>query len=121
MGPSGGLRLIDVTDLRRPSQRAWYQVPEAGVRDLDVDPRAERLAVAFGTGGVRLLDLSGELRGDLYTQGREIVASATGSWWPGVPTRSLARGARSLKGSLFVADTYAGLRVFRIVTATEDE
>lgn len=120
-GPRGGVRLIDVTDVRRPSESAWYRVPEAGVRDLDLDLRGEHLAAAFGTGGARLLDLSGELRGDLADQGREVAAAATGSWWPGVPTRSLARGVRSLKGSLFVADMYAGLRVFRIVTRARDE
>ena len=120
-GPRGEVRLVDVTDVRQPTVMAWYRVPEAGVRDLEVDPRAERLGAAFGTGGVRLLDLSGELRGNLTDQGREVGAAATGSWWPGVPTRSLARGARSLKGSLFVADMYAGLRVFRIVTRTRDE
>ena len=120
-GPRGGVRLVDVTDVRHPTVTAWYRVPEAGVRDLEVDPRAERLAAAYGTGGVRLLDLSGELRGDLADQGREVGAAATGSWWPGVPTRSLARGVRSLKGLLFVADMYAGLRVFRIVTRVRDE
>ena len=120
-GPRGGVRLIDVTDVRHPRVMAWYRVPEAGVRDLDLDPRGELLGAAFGTGGVRLLDLSGELRGDLSEQGREVGVAATGSWWPGVPTRSLARGVRSLKGALFVADMYAGLRVFRIVTRGRDE
>ncbi len=118
-GPRGGVRWIDLTDLEQPVQRAWYPVPDAGVRDLEVDPRAERLTAAFGTGGVRRLDVSGELRGNLYSQGRETAASATGAWHTGVPSRSLARGARALKGSLYVADMYAGLTVFRVQSLTE--
>jgi hypothetical protein len=118
-GPRGGVRLIDLTDLVRPLERAWYRAPDAGVRDLDVDTPMERLTVAFGTGGVRRLDVAGELRGDLYRQGRETTAAPTGAWHTGVPSRSLARGARALKGSLFVADMYAGLRVFRFEPQTE--
>ncbi|MCL7968832.1 MAG: hypothetical protein M8867_04310 [marine benthic group bacterium] len=118
-GPRGGVRLIDLTDLEQPVQRAWYHVPDAGVRDLEVDTRAERLTAAFGTGGARRLDVAGELRGDLYSQGRETAAAATGAWHTGVPSRSLARGARVLKGSLFVADMYAGLKVFRVESLTE--
>ena len=118
-GPRGGIRLIDLTNLARPEQRAWYHVPGAGVRDLEVDPRAERLTGAFGTGGVRRLDVSGELRWDLYNQGRETAAAQTGSWRTGVPGRSLARGARALKGALFVADMYAGLKIFQIESLTE--
>ncbi len=120
-GPRGGVRFIDLTDLRQPVQRAWYHVPDAGVRDLEVDARAERLTAAFGTGGVRRLDVSGELRGDLYDQGRETAAAATGAWHTGVPSRSLARGARALKGSLFIADMYAGLKVLRVETMTETD
>ena len=59
-----------------------------------------------------LVDLSGEMRGDLYIQGREVVAVPTGAWLNGTPSRSLARGARGLKQAVFVADMYTGLRVF---------
>jgi len=59
------------------------------------------------------------LRGDLYRQGRETTSAPTGAWHTGVPSLSLARGARALKGSLFVADMYAGLRVFRLEPQTE--
>ncbi|MBK5098369.1 MAG: hypothetical protein JJE01_11340, partial [Gemmatimonadetes bacterium] len=72
------------------------------------------LVAAFGTGGLRLADLSGELRGELYAQGRETAVIPTGAWIDGIPSRSLARGARVLKQAVFVADMYAGLRVFRV-------
>ena len=113
-GPRGGVHIIDVTDIERPRESAWYRVPEAGARDLEIDPRTERLTAAYGTGGLRLVDLSGEMRGDLYVQGREVVAVPTGAWLHGTPSRSLARGARGLKQAVFVVDMYAGLRVFAV-------
>jgi hypothetical protein len=116
-GPRGGVHIIDVTDIERPREVASYRVPEAGARDLEIDPRSERLIAAYGTGGLRLVDLSGEMRGDLYVQGREVVAVPTGAWLNGIPSRSLARGARGLKQAIFVADMYAGLRVFRVAAS----
>jgi hypothetical protein len=118
-GPRGGIRVLDVTEIRRPREVARYEVPEAGIRDFQVDHRTETLIAAFGTGGLRLADLSGELRGELYGQGREISATPTGAWHDGIPSRSLARGARVLKQAVFVADMYAGLRVFRIESQEE--
>ena len=113
-GPRGGIHLLDVTEIRMPREVARYEVPEAGVRDFEVDHRTETLVAAFGTGGLRLADLSGELRGELYAQGRETAVIPTGAWSDGIPSRSLARGARVLKQAVFVADMYAGLRVFRV-------
>jgi len=113
-GPRGGIHLLDMTELRTPHEVARYEVPEAGVRDLEVDHRTETLVAAFGSGGLRLADLSGELRGELYSQGREYSVLPTGAWQDGIPGRSLARGARVLKQAVFVADMYAGLRVFRV-------
>ncbi len=113
-GPRGGVHLIDVTEIERPLEVAWYGVPEAGVLDIEIDPRAEQLTAAFGTAGVRLLDLSGEMRGDLYRQGREVAAAPTGILSQGKPGRSLARGATRLKQAIFVADMYAGLLVFGV-------
>lgn len=118
-GPRGGIHLLDVTELRTPREVARYEVPEAGIRDLEVDHRTETLVAAFGSGGLRLADLSGELRGELYTQGRETSVLPTGAWQDGLPSRSLARGARILKQAVFVADMYAGLRVFRVGSEEE--
>ena len=118
-GPRGGIRVIDVTEIRKPREVARYEVPEAGIRDFQVDHRSETLIAAFGTGGLRLADLSGELRGELYAQGRETSATSTGAWHDGIPSRSLARGARVLKQAVFVADMYAGLRVFRVESQEE--
>ena len=113
-GPRGGVHIVDVTDIERPRESAWYNVPEAGARDLEIDTRTERLVAAFGTGGLRLVDFSGEMRGDLYGQSREVAAVPTGAWRSGSPSRSLARGARILKQAVFVADMYAGLMVFGV-------
>ncbi len=113
-GPRGSVHIIDLTELERPREVARYGVPEAGVLDIEIDPRSEQLTAAFGTAGVRLVDLSGEMRGDLYRQGREVAAAPTGVVTRGRPGRSMARGASRLKQSIFVADMYAGLLVFGV-------
>ena len=67
----GFARIIDFTDPTRPEEVARYEVPEAGVQDLWID--GERLYVAAQSGGVRVVDISADLKGNLYHQGREIA------------------------------------------------
>jgi hypothetical protein len=69
--PRGPVHVIDVADLSRPRYVARYEVPEAGAHNLWVQD--DRLYVAYYQGGIRVVDVSGELRGDLYAQGREIA------------------------------------------------
>jgi hypothetical protein len=69
--PRGPVHVIDVADLSRPRYVARYEVPEAGAHNFWV--QGERLYVAYYQGGIRVVDVSGELRGDLYAQGREVA------------------------------------------------
>ena len=48
-----------------------YEVPEAGSHNIWVED--DVMYVAFYNGGLRVVDVSGELLGDLYRQGREIA------------------------------------------------
>lgn len=66
----GFARIIDFTDPAHPEEVARYEVPEGGVQDLWLD--GERLYVAAQNGGVRVVDISADLKGNLYYQGREI-------------------------------------------------
>jgi hypothetical protein len=70
-GQAGFARIVDFTDPARPEEVARYEVPEAGVQDLWID--GERLYVAAQNGGVRVVDISADLKGNLYHQGREIA------------------------------------------------
>ena len=69
-GQPGFARIVDFSDPTHPEEVARYEVPEAGVQDLWVE--GERLYVAAQNGGVRVVDIGADLKGNLYHQGREI-------------------------------------------------
>lgn len=69
--PRGPIHVIDVSDLTNPRYAARYEVPEAGAHNIWIDEGT--LYIGYYQGGIRAVDVSGELRGDLYAQGREIA------------------------------------------------
>lgn len=104
-GPRGYVRVLDVADIERPVQVARYRVPEAGVRDLWAED--DRLYVGYGQAGVRIVDLAGELKGDLWRQGRETGWFMTGS------AAAMSLTAQPYEGRLFVTDRDSGLWILR--------
>lgn len=104
---AGFLHVIDFTDLKNPKEVAWFQVPFAGSHNFWIED--DILYAAFYNGGVRVVDISGELLGDLNRQGREIawivpedpdgyVANAPFTW-----------GVQPHKGHMFYSDWNSGL------------
>lgn len=104
---AGFLHIIDFTDLKNPKEVAWFQVPFAGSHNFWIED--DILYAAFYNAGVRVVDLSGELLGDLNRQGREIawivpedpdgyIANAPFTW-----------GAQPHKGHIFYSDWNSGL------------
>ncbi len=69
--PRGPVHVVDVSDPTRPKYVAKYEVPEAGAHNFWVND--DVLYIGYYQGGIRVVDVSGELRGDLYAQGREIA------------------------------------------------
>jgi hypothetical protein len=69
--PRGPVHVIEVKDLAHPRYVGIYQVPEAGAHNFWVQD--DRLYIGYYQGGIRVVDVSGELRGELYRQGREIA------------------------------------------------
>ena len=69
--PRGEVHVIDVRDPEHPVYAARYEVPEAGAHNLWVEDGV--MYVGFYQGGLRAVDVTGRLRGDLYRQGREIA------------------------------------------------
>ncbi|HUF89934.1 MAG TPA: hypothetical protein VMR66_08125 [Gemmatimonadota bacterium] len=69
--PRGPVHVIEVKDLAHPKYVGRYEVPEAGAHNFWVQD--DRLYIGYYQGGIRVVDVSGELRGDLYAQGREIA------------------------------------------------
>jgi len=67
----GFTHIIDFTDPMHPIPVARYHLEDYGSHDIIVDN--DILYQAYYDGGVRLVDVSGELLGNLYDQGREIA------------------------------------------------
>ncbi|MES2306230.1 MAG: Ig-like domain-containing protein [Gemmatimonadota bacterium] len=69
---SGGYtHIIDFTDPMHPVNIAQYHQEEFGTHDIIVED--DVLYQAYYDGGIRVVDVSGELVGNLATQGREIA------------------------------------------------
>lgn len=103
----GFLHFIDFTNLDEPEEIARFEVPFAGSHNYWVD--GETLYVAFYNGGVRVVDISGELMGDLLAQGREIAFIIPSDPDGYVPNAPFTWGAQVHKGHVFYSDWNSGL------------
>ena len=72
----GIVHVIDISDINNPRKVAEYPVPEGGAHNMWVED--DVMYMGYYSGGARIVDVSGELRGDLYRQGREITRLWTG-------------------------------------------
>jgi hypothetical protein len=106
-GPRGHVHVVDVTDIESPREVATYRVPEAGAHNLWAED--DKLYVAYYQGGLRIVDISGELRGDLYRQGREIGWYMTEDAEGYSPNKTDTWGPQPYKGNIFVSDFSSGL------------
>jgi hypothetical protein len=103
----GYIHVLDLTDIENPVEVAKYEVPEAGVHNVWAE--GDRLYVGYYQAGIRVLDISGELRGDLYQQGREIASILTIDENSTTPNWPMAWGAQIHKGKIFSSDLNSGL------------
>ena len=113
---SGYIHVIDVSDIEHPVEVAKYEVPEAGAHNIWIDDDEETLYLAYYQAGLRALDVSGELRGDLYAQGREIdrfdTSASEGVALPNVP---FAATVMLKDGQIYTVDLNSGLWIHRMV------
>lgn len=118
-GPSGYIHVYDLSDINNPVEVARYDVPEAGAHNIWVENGL--LYVAYYNGGLRIVDVTGELRGDLYRQGREVGRYLTrGAEDESIsPNDPLAWGPQLFKGNVFVTDINSGLWVLKHQRAEE--
>jgi hypothetical protein len=103
----GYLHIIDFTDLDNPEEIARFEIPYAGSHNFWIE--GETLYVAFYNAGVRVVDLSGELMGDLRKQGREIAWIIPNDPKGYVPNAPFTWGAQVHKGHVFYSDWNSGL------------
>jgi len=116
----GWVHIYDWDDWDEPREVARYEVPEAGAHNLWVDEENEILYVAYYQGGLRVVDISGELLGDLYRQGREIAYFLPFDPEGHVPNAPFTWGPQPYKGNIFFTDYNSGLWAVRL-KPLEDE
>ena len=117
--PRGGFHFIDMTDIHNPEEVALYQVPEAGSHNLWV--QGDTLYTAYYQGGLRVVDISGELLGDIYKQGREIAFFHGYSAEGFIPNAPNAWGPQPYKGLVYFSDMNSGLYAVRFVDKKKKE
>jgi len=71
----GTLQVVDVSDIEHPRSVAWYTPEMGGVHNVWVVK--DTLYLGAYDAGFHVFDVSGELRGDLRAQGREIASLNT--------------------------------------------
>jgi len=103
----GYIQIVDFTDPENPEMVARYEVPEFGTHNMWVED--DKLYQAYYEGGLRVVDVSGELLGNLYTQGREIAVFKSASPAGYTPNATMVWGAQPFKGHVFFSDTNSGL------------
>jgi hypothetical protein len=115
--PAGWLHFVDFTDPENPTEEARYRVPGAGTHNFWVD--GDTLYVAYYNAGLRVVDLSGDLKGNLYEQGREIAHFLPFDPEGRVPNAPMTWGPQPHKGHIFFSDWNSGLWAVKLTRPDE--
>ncbi len=110
----GRLQVLDVTDIEHPKPVAWYEPEYGGVHNVWM--AGDTLYIGAYNAGFHAFDMSGELRGDLKAQGREIADFMTGDPKGHIPNAPMAWGVVVNKkdGLAYVNDINSGLWALKI-------
>ena len=115
---SGDIHVVDISDLSNPREVAFYSVPDAGTHNFSVDEPRGILYAAYYNGGVRAIDIRGDLslcdaaersadgRCDLVKMKRE---RGTGMLDAGIAP--YVWGVHLMNRRLYVSDMFTGLWV----------
>jgi hypothetical protein len=109
----GLLHVFDATNPEMPSEVATYEVPGRGISKFWV--QGDTLYLASNNGGLRAVDVSGELRGRL--QRREVAVLATADTSAYIPNLTFTWAAMPHNGLVFATDFNSGLWVARLAPA----
>ncbi len=111
--PSKGIvHVVNVADIFNPHEVATYEIPEEGAHNMWVEN--DIMYIGYYGGGGRVVDVSGELRGNLYRQGREMARLWTGDLKGFRPNTAFTWGAQPYKGLVYFNDINTGLWVTRL-------
>ncbi|MEP7344301.1 MAG: Ig-like domain-containing protein [Gemmatimonadaceae bacterium] len=110
----GNLQVLDVSDIMHPKSVAYFKPEYGGVHNVWV--AGDTLYMGVYEGGFRAFDISGELRGDLREQGREIAHIHTADMDGNVKNAAQTWGVVVNKkdGLAYVNDFNNGLWVVKI-------
>lgn len=109
----GSVHVLNVTNPEVPVEVATYTTL-SGVHGAMA--AGDTLYAASWSGGLRAVDLSGEVRGELHS--RELAVLATRDSAGYVPNLSFAWSAVAHNGLVFASDFNSGLWIARVVPAT---
>ena len=110
---AGWIHVIEWDDWASPREIARYEVPEAGTHNLWIED--DVLYVAYYNGGLRVVDISGELLGNLYAQGREIAMFMPFDGEGFIPNSPFTWGPQPYKDHIFFSDWNSGLWAVKLV------
>jgi hypothetical protein len=111
----GRLHAVDVSDIEHPKLVAWYDAEDGGAHNVWV--AGDSLYLGDYQGGLRVIDVSGELMGDLMAQGRQIAHVHTGDTDGYVANVANAWGAIFREGLIYVNDMNSGLWIVKLEPA----
>lgn len=114
---AGWIHFVKFDGWDQPKEVARYQVPEAGTHNFWVV--GDLLFVAYYNAGLRIVDISGELMGNLYDQGREIAKFEPTHPDAIVPNAPFTWGPQPYKGHIFISDWNSGLWAIKLVDQPE--
>lgn len=108
----GRLQVIDVRDIEHPRAVAWYEPDYGGVHN--VWAAGDSLYIGAYNAGFHVVDISGELRGDLKAQGRTIADLRPADPEGKVPNGTMTWGVVVKDGLAYVNDMLSGLWIVRL-------
>lgn len=122
---AGDLHVVDISNLAAPAEVAIYRVAGAGAHNVWMDEARGFLYAAFYNGGVRVLDVRGDLSActaaqrspagpcDLRLMGRERAVALTGG---GAYIWGVQGGNVALPGAVYASDMRNGIWKLKAVT-----
>ncbi len=114
----GRLHVVDVSNIEHPKEVAWYEPEYGGVHNVWV--AGDTLYMGAYNAGFRAFDISGELRGDLRAQNREIAHVNPIDKDGFIPNAAMTWGVVVKDGLAYVNDFNNGLFVVRLEPRRED-
>ena len=111
--PRGGFHFLDFTNIENPKEEAVYTITEAGSHNHWI--QGDTLIAAYYNAGLRIIDISGDLLGDLYRQSREIAFYMSSHPEGRIPNSTNVWGAIPYKGYIYFTDMYSGLYCVKLV------